>query len=506
MSDYVLEARNINKTFPGVKALQNVSINIRKGEVLGLIGENGAGKSTLLKILNGCYPYGTFQGSIFMNGEPQKFHSPYDVHLKGIGFVPQEIDVMDDLSIAENIFVGNLTKNGFVNFTRLFQKTEEFLKGLQIDLIPKAKVRTLSIGQKQLLMIARALSRNPKVLVLDEPTTALTKSEVVNLFNLVCRLKSNETSIIFVTHKLEEILGFTDRVTVLRDGNYISTYLKEEYDEKKIVTDMVGRKITMMYPNRDVQIGEEVFQVKNLTVEHPKIIGRNLISDISFTLKKGEVLGLAGLVGSGRTELLGSLFGRYKCKSGEIYIQGQKCIIRNEKDAIKKGFSIVTEDRKYDGLLLCSTIRKNISISNLKKICLSFFVKERLEKANVKSIAIDLNIKSPSIENMVLSLSGGNQQKVILGRALNNNPQILLLDEPTKGIDVGAKNEVYNIINKLTMMGISIIMVSSELPELIGMSDRILVMSKGSIVGELGKKDGISQEKVMALALSSTNI
>lgn len=506
MSDYILEARNINKTFPGVKALQNVSINVKKAEVLGLIGENGAGKSTLLKILNGCYPYGAFQGTILMNGEPQKFHSPYDVHLKGIGFVPQEIDVMDDLSVAENIFVGNLTKKGLVNFKQLFQKTDEFLKGLQIDLTSRAKVRTLSIGQKQLLMIARALSRNPRVLILDEPTTALTKSEVANLFNLVYRLKSNGTSIILVTHKLEEILDFTDRVTVLRDGNYISTYLKEEYDEKKIVTDMVGRKITMMYPGREVQIGDEVLQVKQLTVEHPKIMGRNLISDINFTLRKGEVLGLAGLVGSGRTELLGSLFGRYKLKSGAIYIRGRKVQIRAEKDAIKQGFSIVTEDRKYDGLLLCSTIRKNISISNLRKICTGFFIKERQEKGNVRNIAADLNIKSPSIENMVLSLSGGNQQKVILGRALNNHPQILLLDEPTKGIDVGAKNEVYNIINKLTMMGISIIMVSSELPELIGMSDRILVMSKGRIVGELRKEDGISQEKVMALALSATAI
>jgi D-xylose transport system ATP-binding protein len=499
MAQYVLEALNITKDFPGVRALENVTIQVEQGEILGLIGENGAGKSTILKIINGIYRPGTFEGQIKVNGEEVIIHSPHEALLKGIGFVPQEINVMEDLSVAENIFVGHLTEKERqvgVNVRVLQNRAEEFLSANGINLNPKTRVRMLSIGQKQLMMIARAISWDPHILVLDEPTTALAMDDVDHLFDIVRQYKASGKSIVFVTHKLEEIIKLTDRVAILRDGANIATYSRNQYNEGQIVTDMVGRTITSMYPTRCVKPGEEVLRVENITVAHPKIKNRNLIENISFSLHKGEVLGLAGLVGAGRTETLSALFGSYPIVSGKVFIKGKQVRIKSEHDAIKKGLCLVTEDRKANGLLMLANIKQNIVLTNLKKILKGFLISRKKENEVAEKYMHTLSIKAPNTLTMVVNLSGGNQQKVVISKSLNTEPKILLLDEPTKGIDVGAKNEIYNLINKLAEMGISIIMVSSELPELLAMCDRFVILAHGTVVGELDKNEA-TQESVM---------
>ena len=508
MSEYVLEAVNITKKFPGVIANDNVNLQIGKAEVHGLIGENGAGKSTLLRVLNGLYPTGTFEGKILLEGRPVEFHSPHDAQLKGIGFVPQEINVLDNLTVSENIYVGNINierkNNAIVNFKHLFQSAEELLEKNGIKLKPKTFARMLSVGQKQLLMIARALSKDPKVLILDEPTASLSMDEVENLFNIVRKLRESGKSIIFVTHKLAEIIEITDRVTVLRDGRNISTIAKEEYDKERIITDMIGRKITNMYPKRNVSIGGEVLRVENLTVEHPRIQNRNLIENVSFSLRKGEVLGLAGLIGAGRTEVLSTIFGRLRKKEGRICINGREVDIRSQRDAMRNGISYVTEDRKKDGLLFQTHIKGNLMINNLREISKKGVIIKQLEEQRARKYFVQMRIKAPRVETPVLALSGGNQQKVVIGRALNTDPLIILLDEPTKGIDVGSKNEIYILINELAAMGVSIIMVSSELPELMEMCDRFIVMADGMVTGELSKE--AADEKAIMLAATKSRI
>jgi len=498
MVQHVLEAQNIIKDFIGVRALKNVSMNVEAGEILGLIGENGAGKSTLLKVINGIYVTGTFEGKILINGEEVHLHSPHDALIKGIGFVPQEINVMEDLTVAENIFVGHLTEdnNSLIKPGEIIKRAADFLKKRKINLDVKTRVRMLSIGQKQLLMIARALSWDPHILILDEPTTALAKVDVDNLFAIIREFKASGRSIIFVTHKLEEIISLTDRVVILRDGENIADYKRAEYNENKIVTDMVGRTITSMYPSRNVQVGEEVLRVENLTVAHPKIQNKNLIENVNFSLRKSEVLGLVGLVGAGRTETLEALFGEYPIKSGKIFINGKEVKIRNGGDAIKNGMCLVTEDRKANGLLMLANIKHNIVLTNLKKIMKGFLLDSKKENQVADTYMSKLSIKAPNTDTMVATLSGGNQQKVVISKSLNTDPEILLLDEPTKGIDVGSKNEIYNLINTMAGMGISIIMVSSELPELLAMCDRFVILAHKTTVGELEKSDA-TQETVM---------
>lgn len=498
MAQYVLEAQNITKDFPGVRALGNVSLNVEQGEILGLIGENGAGKSTILKIINGIYKPGSYEGKVLVNGQEVLIHSPHDALLKGIGFVPQEINVMEDLSVAENIYVGHLTENNSptINPREMQKRTTEFLQANGINLNPKTRVRMLSIGQKQLLMIARAISWAPHILVLDEPTTALAQDDVDNLFRIVKQFKESGKSIIFVTHKLEEIMKITDRVSILRDGTNISTYSRREYNEAQIVTDMVGRTITNLYPKRNSQIGEEILRVEDMTVLHPKIKDKNLIENVSFNLRRGEVLGLAGLVGAGRTETISTLFGAYPLAKGKMFIEGKEVKIHNESDAIKKGLCLVTEDRKANGLLMLANIKHNIVLTNLKKIIKGFLISRKKENEVAEKYMHTLSIKAPDTNTMVVNLSGGNQQKVVISKSLNTDPKILLLDEPTKGIDVGSKNEIYLLINKLAEMGISIIMVSSELPELLAMCDRFVVLAHGTTVAEINR-DEATQETVM---------
>jgi len=493
MESFVLEMKAITKRFPGVVANKQVTIQVKPGEIHGLVGENGAGKSTLLKVLNGLYPHGSYEGAIVLNGKEMSFKSPHDAQSKGIGFVPQEINVLENLTVSENIWVGNLTKGSrtkeIVSFARVHRTAQELLDTHNIRLSCRAVVKSLSVGQKQLLMIARALSKNPHVLILDEPTSSLTQDQVDNLFSIMRQLKERGTSIIFVTHKIDEILAITDRVSVMCDGRSISTYSHEEYDTDRIISDMIGRKIETLYPTRTGTPGEEVLRVENLAVAHPKIRDRHLVRDINFTLKKGEVLGFAGLIGAGRSEVLSAVYGSLPKSRGDLFINGTKVVIESEHDAIRNGISMVSEDRKRDGLMFLQDIKRNISINNLRAVSTLGTIRGRREAEKAGKYFKQLAIRAPSIGTNVVALSGGNQQKVVIGRALNIDPLIILLDEPTKGIDVGSKNEIYNIINELSAMGVSIVMVSSELPELLAMCDRFVVMANGTISREFMKSE-----------------
>ncbi|MGI6162170.1 MAG: sugar ABC transporter ATP-binding protein [Christensenellales bacterium] len=515
---YVLEAVDITKKFPGVLANDNVCLNVLPGEVLGLIGENGAGKSTLLKVLNGIYPHGTYEGELRVDGEIIQPLSPSDAMDSGIGYVPQEINVLKNFSVAENIYMSDLrlernkpdadrnkqgkAKTPFVNFKEMYATTEELLKNNHISLDPRADVRKLSIGQQQMLMIARALATDPKVLILDEPTTSLSDTDVKRLFDVVRRLKEKGKSIIFVTHKLAEITELTDRVTILRDGKNISTYERENYDTNRIIADMIGRELTNMYPTRSCNIGEEMLRVENLTVEHPYIANTNMIENVSFSVRAGEVLGLAGLVGAGRSEVCMAIFGMLPIKSGAVYVAGQKVSIKDTDQAVNKGIAMVSEDRKKYGLNFVWDIKKNIAISNLKAVSTAAVVSESKIKDRAQNFFKNLRIKAPSIQTKVNTLSGGNQQKVVIARSLNCEPKIIILDEPTKGIDVGSKNEIYQLINTMAAEGVAIIMVSSELPELMAMSDRFVVMAEGRVVGELSK-DEATDPKIMKMAVTT---
>ena len=509
--NYVLEAVNITKRFPGVLANDNICLNVKPGEVLGLIGENGAGKSTLLKVLNGIYPYGSYTGTLKLNGEEIRPTSPNDAMHLGIGYVPQEINVLKYFSVAENIYMSDLElarikgakkDKMFVDFKSMYNAAEKLLKDNHIMLNPHADVRKLSIGQQQMLMIARALATDPKVLILDEPTTSLSSEDVEQLFRVVRRLKERGTSIIFVTHKLAEILELTDRVTILRDGKNISTLEKAEYDTGRIIRDMIGRDLKNMYPPRNVQIGEEVLRVEHLTIAHPYIANKNLIDDVSFSVRAGEVLGMAGLVGAGRSEVCMAVYGMAPIKSGKVFINGKEVKIGSTERAVKNGLNLVSEDRKVYGLNFVWDIKTNIGISNLDEISSGPFVFEKKLRKRVQEYFDKLRIKAPSVATKVNTLSGGNQQKVVIARSLNTQPRIIIMDEPTKGIDVGSKNDIYNIINDMAADGVAIIMISSELPELMGMSDRYVVMAEGRVVGELSREDG-TDERIMEMAVTT---
>jgi ABC-type sugar transport system ATPase subunit len=503
--EYALEAVNITKRFPGVVANDNVTLRARKGEILGLIGENGAGKSTLLGVLNGIYPHGTYEGEVRVDGERVEPASTSDAMRLGIGFVPQEVNVLNYLSVAENTLMSDLglgERRVFVNPKAVNARAEQLLESNHINLDPQADVRKLSVGQQQMLMIARALASDPKILILDEPTTSLSSQDVESLFYVVRKLKERGTCIIFVTHKLKEILELTDRLCILRDGRNVGLYERAGYDSDTIITDMIGRKLSVMYPDRHAQIGEVVLRVEGLSVDHPYIANRSLVEDVSFSVRAGEVLGLAGLVGAGRSEVVTALFGVVQRRSGTISINGEQIAVRSPADAIRQGMALVTEDRKRYGLIFVWNLVKNITISNLKKITVATFVSHKLETARARKYVDFLQIRAASMRTKVNTLSGGNQQKVVIGRSLNADPVVVMLDEPTKGIDVGSKNEIYNLINELAESGAAVIMISSELPELMAMCDRFIVLAEGRIAGELSKEEA-TDAKVMQLAVTT---
>lgn len=501
--DYILEMRHVTKRFPGVVALNDVSIGLHKGEILAICGENGAGKSTLMKVLSGSYASHEYEGEIWIDGQKADFTSVAVAEHHGIEMVYQEMNMMLDANVAENIFVGHLPgKLGWVNYPKLYADTQRILDEIGLPIKPKEKVRGLNSGQLQMLSIMRAISRKPRIMVLDEPTSALTDQETDLLMSHMVRLRESGVAILFITHKLEEIYRIADRVAVMRDGQMVSFHQVKEVEKRELVEEMVGRKIENLYPKSQSQIGEEVLKVEHLSVPHPTVKDRNIVEDVSFSLRKGEILGIGGLVGAGRSETLGAIFGQItNGVKGKLTVFGREEHIKCPRDAIRAGIGFVTEERKKSGFVWVLSIRENITLASLPHMPKRFMIDRKAERVKAQTMSDRLRIKAPSIETRIVNLSGGNQQKVVLGKWLLEEPRILLIDEPTKGIDVGAKAEIYTIMSELTSAGISIIMVSSDMPELVSMSDRCLVLSNGRLTGTF-EGEQITQANVMRAAIA----
>ena len=499
MSEYVLEMTGICKSFPGVKALDHAQLKLRPGKVHALMGENGAGKSTLMKCMFGIYKMD--EGEIKMDGKPVSIHDPMDALNKGIAMVHQELQPIPARTVGENIFLGRYPLKKLLGFIplvdhkKMYADTAELLKRVRMSFDPKQKVGDLSVSQMQSVEIAKAVSANCRVLILDEPTSSLTANEVEALFRIIEDLKAANVAIVYISHKMDEILRIGDDVTIMRDGKYIGTWEAKELTVDKIITQMVGRELSNLYPERENVPAEVVFEVKDFTSINPRSF-RN----VNFQLRKGEILGVGGLVGAQRTELMEGIFGIRSHSKGQILYKGKELKIARPKDAIDQGIALLTEDRRSSGIMGVLSIADNISISSLNKyLDYGFLINgkkvENLVQENVKK----MNIKTPSSKTQIKSLSGGNQQKVLIGRWLANAPDVLILDEPTRGIDVGAKYEIYCIIAELAKAGKSIIMISSEMSELIGMSDRIMVMCDGRVTGFVDGKEA-TQENIMAYA------
>lgn len=504
MSNYILEMNNISKHFVGVKALSDVNFKVEKGEIHCLVGENGAGKSTLMKVLSGVYPYGTYSGDIVFNGEVQQFQHISDSVTKGIVIIYQELALFPDLTVYENIFAGNeIHANGRVDWNKTITSANEKLKMMKLDVNPEMLVKDLGVGKQQLIEIAKALSKNVKLLILDEPTAALNEDDSENLLNLLKDLKEQGITSIMISHKLKEVISIADKATILRDGKTICTLdaKKNEITENNIIKNMVGREIEDIYPKRHSKVyGDEALEVRNWSA-YDAALGRKVVKNANLKVKKGEIVGIAGLMGSGRTELAQSIFGNPKSYrlEGELYVNGQLTQLNHTYNAIAAGIAYVTEDRKGNGLFLLQDIKQNITSAHLRGISKNGKINLNEEVKVAKQYKESLNIKTPSVEQLVGNLSGGNQQKVSIGKWLFVQPDILILDEPTRGIDVGAKFEIYTIMNRLIEEGLSIIMISSELNEVLGMSDRIYVMAEGEIKGELPIEEA-TQEKVIEMA------
>jgi len=493
----VLEMKNITKIFPGVKALDKVNFSLKKGEVHALLGENGAGKSTLMKVLNGIHQRD--EGEIIVKGESVKFENTKEAQKAGLAIIHQELELIPYLNVAENIFLGREDRNGiFINYQKLYQKTSEVLDMLGVDIDPKAKIKDLNIGSQQMVEIAKAVSQNADILVMDEPTSSLTNQEIDILFELIERLKQQEIAIVYISHRLEEVFEICDRVTVLRDGQFVDEVETSATNEDQLIKMMVGRTIEDRFPKMNFSPTEEILKVENLTV--PKEI-----KNASFSLKKGEILGIAGLMGSGRTELAKAIFGVFKEKSGNIYFKGKKIEINSPADAINTGIYYLSEDRKEEGLVLGLSVANNISISVLKSMLkANTFINKSAETDLAEKYIEDLKIKTPSEKQLVKNLSGGNQQKVVISKLLSTKPEIVIFDEPTRGIDVGAKREIYNLMQELINEGVAVILISSELPEVLNLSNRVIVMHEKEIMGELDAAVA-DQESVMKLATGRRN-
>ncbi|MCW5297825.1 ATP-binding cassette domain-containing protein [Herbaspirillum lusitanum] len=497
----ILEMRGIEKTFPGVKALNNVNLAVRTGEIHAVVGENGAGKSTLMKVLSGVYPHGSYSGDIIYQGQTREFKDIVDSESVGIIIIHQELALVPLLSITENLFLGNeQASGGVIDWELSYAKAKELLAKVGLKDPPSTLITNLGVGKQQLIEIAKALSKEVKLLILDEPTASLNESDSDALLELLLELKAQGISSILISHKLNEISKVADSITVLRDGATVDTFdcRKEEISEDRIIQNMVGREMADRYPKREPQIGETIFEVKQWRVHHPIHPDRVVIKDIDFNVRKGEIVGIAGLMGAGRTELAKSIFGRaYGTKiSGEVYLHGKKVDVGTIQKAINHGIAYVTEDRKGDGLVLDEDIKKNISLANLGAISDKSVIDEAREFKVAADFRTKMRIRCSSVLQKVVNLSGGNQQKVVLSKWLFSNPEVLILDEPTRGIDVGAKFEIYTLINQLAAEGKCIIMISSEMPELLGMCDRIYVMNEGQFVGQYTAADA-SQEKIM---------
>ena len=486
------EIRHISKAFPGVKALDDVGFSVERGEIRGLVGENGAGKSTLMKILNGNYKKDS--GQILIDGEEVDITDPLKAAEYGISIIFQELNLVDQLSIAENIYAGRLSEGGrLIKWKDINARAKELLERIGFDADPRTEVGKLTVAGKQMVEIAKALSRDARIILMDEPSATLTRKELDTMFQIIRDLKAKNMAVIYISHRMEEIFEICDTATVMRDGRIIGTRKVEEVTESELVEMMVGREVSNAFPARSVTIGEEVLRVENLC-------RRDREQNISFSLRKGEVLGIAGLVGAGRTEIMRAIFGADYIKSCDFYIHGEKVKITDPTAAKKHGIAFLTEDRKAEGLVLDFTIRANLTMANLPKLQSGAFISSKKESDIADEYIQKLSIKTPSRNQKVGNLSGGNQQKVVVGKWLNADPEILIMDEPTRGIDVGAKHEIYEMINDLAAQGKAIIMISSELPEVLGMCDRVLVMKDDRITGEL-TGDDINALTVMKYAL-----
>lgn len=499
----LLEMHNISKTFPGVKALDNVSLSVKRGEIHAIVGENGAGKSTLMKVLSGVYPAGTFDGAIHYDGAQVKFRNIRDSENSGIIIIHQELALVPLLSIAENLFLGNeVAKSGIVNWPEMYRRTEGLLSKVGLLERPATQLGSIGVGKQQLVEIAKALAKDVRLLILDEPTAALQENDSQNLLKLLIELKGQGITSILISHKLNEVRQVADRITVLRDGATVSTLdcSTDIISEDKIVEDMVGRDLSQRYPQRVRNPGDVLMEVRDWTAWHPEHADRQIIKDVNFNVKKGEIVGIAGLMGSGRTELAMSLFGKSYGRriQGEVILNGKKINVDSIDRAIKAGLAYCTEDRKELGLILDESIVRNITLSNLDAVSEAAVLNSGKEHKVAEQYRAAMNIRTPNIFQRVVNLSGGNQQKVVLSKWLFADPQLLILDEPTRGIDVGAKFEIYSIMNDLAADGRGVLMISSEMPELLGMCDRIYVMNEGELVGELNAADA-SQERIMSM-------
>jgi D-xylose transport system ATP-binding protein len=498
--DIILEFQNVTKKFPGVTALSEVSFKIKRGEIHGICGENGAGKSTLMKILSGVYPYGTYDGTVIYNDQELKLEASaiHQASEKGIAIVYQELTLVPQMTVGENIFLGREPVQArSISWNQLYADTRAILDKYQLDVDPQAVVKNLGVGKMQMTEIAKALSEDAQVLILDEPTSALSEAEINKLMEILRTLKSHGVTCIYITHKMQEFFRICDNVTVLRDGKWVTTQPVSQVTPEKLVGYMVGREMKERFPKGNRQPGEVIFEAKDLHAEHAE---REILRGVSFDLRKGEILGIAGLMGSGRTELVMTIFGELaKITQGHLLLEGREIKIKNSHHAMEQGISLVPEDRKRHGLVLIQSILKNISLPNLDRFSKFMRINQNEEVAESLRIAKELTIKAPNLYVAAETLSGGNQQKVVISKWLLSGPKILIMDDPTRGIDVGSKFEIYKLMNDLAEQGIAIIMISSELEEVLGMSDRVMVMWQGKSNGLLNTGDA-TQEKIMAMA------
>ncbi|MBQ5425854.1 MAG: ATP-binding cassette domain-containing protein [Pseudobutyrivibrio sp.] len=508
MGNILLEMKNITKEFPGVKALDNVNLKVEQGEIHALVGENGAGKSTLMNVLSGIYPYGSYTGDIIYNGEVCQFQKIKDSEEKGIVIIHQELALIPYMSIGENMFLGNEQgSKAAIDWDKTYAEADKYLKMVGLTESSRILIKDIGVGKQQLVEIAKALAKHAKLLILDEPTSSLNETDSKALLDLLLKFKQDGMTSIIISHKLNEVSYVADKITVIRDGSTIETLDKtvDEITEDRIIKGMVGRAMTDRFPKREnVKIGDIAMEVKDWTVYHPQFAERKVVDGVSMNVRKGEVVGIAGLMGAGRTELAMSIFGKaYGTNiSGQLILDGKEVKLKNIKDAIKHKIAYVTEDRKGNGLVLTNPIKINTTLANLSELCSKHVIDQDKEYQVAEEYRDKLKTKCPTVEQNVGNLSGGNQQKVLLAKWMFANPDVLILDEPTRGIDVGAKYEIYCIINDLVAEGKSVIMISSELPEVLGMSDRIYVMNEGKMVGEMAGAEA-SQESIMSCILKS---
>lgn len=499
--DVILRAENITKSFPGVIAVNDVSISIEKGIVTAIVGENGAGKSTLMKIFAGVYS--DYSGKILLDGKEAHFRNPRAAIDSGIFLIPQELDLVPNLTVAENMWLGREPLNiwGFMDFKYLFSEAREILKKVRLNIDPRKKVEELSTGQQQLVAIAKSLVSKARIIIMDEPTSAISQKEIENLFEIINGLKNQGASIIYISHKLDEVFSIAQRIAVMRDGKLVADGQTGQFTYDDVVRLMVGRSIDKFYIRQKSEITDEVFRVENLSIVGQSS-GRKIVDDVSFHVRKGEIVGIYGLIGAGRTETMEAVFGFYHPSrvKGKIYVNGKPVEIKRTIDAIKAGIGYVPEDRKLSGLILQMSVLHNISLPGLKYVSKLGFVNRNKEKSTAHEYVKKLNIKTPSVNQIVENLSGGNQQKVVLAKWLSLKPKVILLDEPTRGIDVNAKVEIYSLINDLARAGVGVVLVSSELPEVLAMSDRIIVMSEGKKTAEFSREEA-TEEKLLKAAI-----